>query len=304
MVGTSLSLGFAALFGVNQIIMRRGVLRASVNYVANISIFSGPLFFALIALITGELPKMGQFTWQTYIYFALAGVIHFAFGRTFAYRSVQLIGATRSNSVTGLNAIVSVALAIAVLHERLTPLVVLGMMLSMSGPLIIGMKESTRSGTRTRASSNGKDVDSGTLWRGILFGLGASLFWGSSSVLIKLGLDNGGLPIAGSMVCYLAASTAVSYKLLDRQTRREILTPNRPALQLALMTGMTTNLAQLMRFIALDHAPVITVSLVSRTVPVWVLILAFLLNRHLESFSRWVLLGNGLLVAGTVLVII
>src|SRR3990170_8553884 len=145
MLGTGLSLTFAALFGVNQIITRRGVLRASVNYIANISIFMGPVFFGLVALASGELLKLGQFTWQAYAYFAVAGVIHFAFGRTFAYRSLQLIGATRSNAVTGLNAIVSVGLAIAVLHERLTPLVVLGMMLSMSGPLIIGLKESTRS---------------------------------------------------------------------------------------------------------------------------------------------------------------
>ena len=92
MLGASIGLGCAALYGANQIIVRRSVMRASVNYVANISIFSGPLFFALVALLVGELSRMEQFSWKAYLLFASAGVVHFAMGRTFGYRSLQLIG--------------------------------------------------------------------------------------------------------------------------------------------------------------------------------------------------------------------
>src|SRR3989337_2342474 len=167
MLGTSLGLTFSAIFGINQIITRRGVMRSSVNYMANISIFSGPLFFALVALVTGERFRIGQFTWVAVFYFALAGIVHFALGRTFGYRSLQLIGATRCNVVTGLNAIVSVGLAIAVLHERLTPLITLGFLLSMAGPLIMGMQEGNNGGAEVKPDVPGKHVDARTLCLGV-----------------------------------------------------------------------------------------------------------------------------------------
>jgi drug/metabolite transporter (DMT)-like permease len=58
-----------------------------------------------------------------------------------------------------------------------------------------------------------------------------------------------------------------------------------------------------MRFIALAYGSVIVVSLMGRTVPLWVLIFSFLFNRELESFSRWVILGSTLLFSGTLLII-
>jgi len=42
---------------------------------------------------------------------------------------------------------------------------------------------------------------------------------------------------------------------------------------------------------------------VIRTSPLGVLLLAFIFNRQYESFSRWVLLSNALLVVGTILVL-
>ena len=47
----------------------------------------------------------------------------------------------------------------------------------------------------------------------------------------------------------------------------------------------------------------IVVSLMLRTLPLWVLLFAFIFNREYESFSRWVLFGNGLLMVGTILII-
>ena len=96
MLGVLISFGFAMTYGANQIIARRGVLRASAGYVAYISIFSGPFFFLAVTAATGDLFKLGNFPLASYGLFAMSGVIHFAFGRTFGYKSLLLIGATRS----------------------------------------------------------------------------------------------------------------------------------------------------------------------------------------------------------------
>jgi len=45
------------------------------------------------------------------------------------------------------------------------------------------------------------------------------------------------------------------------------------------------------------------VSLMLRTIPLWSLLFSFLFMREYESFSRWVLLGNALLVVGAILVV-
>ena len=329
MLGTVLGLAFAAAFGVNSIITRRGVLRVSSNYIANVSILSGTVFFLLACLVAGELLKLWEFSWQTYLFFALSGIVHFALGRTFGYRAIQLIGSTRSGIVTGLNAIVSVVLAVVILHETLTLIAVLGILLSMTGPILVAFKEQTVSraapaktpvlagvpshagapanastNPHPKAGSSAGDVDRRTLVLGLLFGAGSAVFWGSSAIFIKLGLDSGGSSLAGSLIAYVAASIAVTPALSSRRSRKELRASNWGDLRLALMSGMSTNIAQLLRYIALAHASVITVSLMSRTIPLWVLTFAFIFNRQHESFSRWVLVGNGLLLAGTVLVII
>ncbi|MDO8692439.1 MAG: DMT family transporter, partial [Dehalococcoidia bacterium] len=154
------------------------------------------------------------------------------------------------------------------------------------------------------AALYGKDVDRPTLIKGILLGAGAALFWGASPILVKMGLDSGGSSISGSLAAYTAAVIVLSPLLLRRKTRDELSNADGKSLQLALMSGMTTNVAQMLRFFALAYASVITVSVVSRTMIIFTLIFSFIFNRKVESFGIWVIIGNALLLIGTVLVII
>ena len=72
---------------------------------------------------------------------------------------------------------------------------------------------------------------------------------------------------------------------------------------MALWSGLTSNIAQLMRYLALEFGSAIIISLMLRTIPLWVLFFAFIFNREYESFSRFVLLGNAFIVVGTVLIL-
>jgi drug/metabolite transporter (DMT)-like permease len=299
MIGGILGLCSAATFGLNSIITRRGVLRVSSRYVTAISIFTGPLFFFPIATLTGEIFEVGQIPWRAYLHMALSGVCHFALGRAWAYKSIQIIGSTRSNVVISLNTVVTILLAMAVLKETLTLPMVFGILFSLSGPILILLKE------EGRGKAGFKELDRRTLCVGMLYGIGAAIFWGSSAIFIKLGLENGGTPIAGSLIAYLAASLAISpSSFFKEEKRQEILRQDRKSFELALLTGLTSSAAQLLRYLALGYSSVIVVSLMIRSMPLWVLIFAFIFNRQYESFSLWVLLGNGLLMIGTILVLI
>jgi drug/metabolite transporter (DMT)-like permease len=300
-----LGLTSAVAFGANSIITRRGMLRVSSNYVATISIFTGFLFFVLVTGMTGDLLGIAGLPWKAYLFWALSGVIHFAVGRTWAYRSLQLLGSNRSNIVTSLSPIATVALAMLLLKETVTFLQSLGIIFTLSGPLLILLKEQTSNeGSSMQSGSHGKEVDPRTLLLGVLYGAGAALFWGSSAIFIKFGLEAGGSPIAGTLIAYAAASFVISPPfLLSAGKRREISSEGRKPLPVAILSGLTTSVAQLLRYLSFGLGSVIVVSLMLRTLPLWVLLFAFIFNRQYESFSRWVLLGNGLLMIGTILII-
>lgn len=305
MLGTILGLGCAAVHGVNSVLIRRGLLWASSKYVANITIFTGLPFFLLVARLTGDIFKVAECPWQAYILFAFAGVVEFALGRTWAFRSVQLIGATRSNVVTSLNIIVTIILAMVILGETVTPLMIAGIFLSLSGPLLITVKESTAVGGAQSRANHGAEVDRRTLYKGILYGMGTAVFRGCAAVSVKLALDSGGPPVLGNLVAYLAACIAISpSSFLGAENRKEMFKAPQKAWRLALVSGITTGIAQLLKNLALKYGSVIVVSLMQRTIPIWVLLFAFTFNRKYESLSRWVLLGNGALMAGSLLVLI
>jgi drug/metabolite transporter (DMT)-like permease len=305
-LGILLGLGSAAVFGVNAIVTRRGVLRASSNYIANISVYTGLFFFVMLTGFTGDLFEINMLSGKAYFFWAVSGIIHFAMGRTWAFRSIQLLGATRSNIVTSLSPIATVSLAMLLLHERLTWIQILGVLFTLSGPLLVLWREDTARGNRNPGSPpRGSEVDRRALFLGTLYGAGAAVCWGSSAIFIKFGLESGGGAVAGTLIAYTAASVVISPSLwLSAYNRAEILSGNSKSLKAAVWSGLSTSVAQLLRYLSLGYATVIMASLMLRTTPVWVLLLAFIFNREIESFSRWVLLGNALLIVGTILIII
>ncbi|MBI4320810.1 MAG: DMT family transporter [Chloroflexi bacterium] len=303
MLGTLLAVGSAAVFGVNSTVIRRGVLRASPSFIATISILIGPVYFLLVSMASGEILKLAGFTWQAYVFFAVAGVIHFALGRTFGYRAIQHLGSTRASVMAGLSDVVGVVLAITVLQEVLTPVMALGICFSLSGPTLIALKaNSSANQIQPELNSIEKSANGNAVHIGLLYGVGSAIFWGSSAIFIKFGLASGGSSIAGLLISYAAAALAVLPSLRDREIKSAILAPERNSVQLAVMSGLTSCTAQMLRFLALAQGSVIVVSVVGRSSPIWVLIFGFIFNRKYETFSRWVILGNTLLLIGTVLI--
>ncbi|MBM4338659.1 MAG: DMT family transporter [Deltaproteobacteria bacterium] len=306
-LGTLLGISSAFFFAVNSIITRRGVLRVSSNYIAVGSIFTGTFFFLLLLALTGNLFSFAQIPWKALLFWILSGIIHFALGRTWAYRSIQFIGSNRSNVVTSLNPMVTIVLALLILHEEVNELMSLGILFSLAGPLVMLLKEKTLTGPNSLSGGiQGKDVNRFTVYKGFFYGAGAAVFWGSSAIFIKLAMkEGGGSPIAGSFLAYLAASVVVAPSIImNPKNRREFFSEKTDSMMLAITCGLTSGLAQLLRYVALGYTSAIIVSLLNRTVPIWVLILSFMFMRRYESFSRWVLIGNGLLVIGTLLVVI
>jgi drug/metabolite transporter (DMT)-like permease len=180
----------------------------------------------------------------------------------------------------------------------------IGMILILIGPIVLLKEKVSVEDQPSKVGGRGKELDRRTFYKGIFYGVGAALFWGSSAILIKLGLENGGTPVAGTFIAYSSASLVIApSSFLNREHREEILRRDKESIKDVLYSGLTSNMAQLMRYVALGFGSAIVVSLTLRTVSLWNLLLSFLFMREYESFSRWVLMGNAFLVVGTILVI-
>lgn len=232
--------------------------------------------------------------------------MYFALGRDCANRAIGLIGATRSSIITGLKAVVVIVLAVIILKESPMVFMGLGILLALVGPSLMLRKELT---VTTNAESGAlphiTELDRRILCRGMLYVIGTAVLWGSSPLFIKVASEEGGSSLGGILIAYVAASIAIGPSiLLSRDINKEMVTMDGRSLRLALLGGLTINVAQMLRYLALAHTTVIVISVMTQTTPLWVLLSAFIFNRKLESFSRWVLLGNALLIIGTTMVIV
>ncbi len=78
MLGAFLALCSAATFALNNAFARRGVLTGSVFQALSISVPIGVPMFLLGAIVTGSLGFFLEFSAKAYFFFALAGILHFA----------------------------------------------------------------------------------------------------------------------------------------------------------------------------------------------------------------------------------
>src|SRR5688500_15732300 len=136
MLGGLLALLSAAAFAFETATARRGVLTASVTQALAITVPLGVPIFLVLALAFGGLPIIAGFSAQAIACLAAAGVLHFTWGCYCNYRATKAMGANLVAPVQQSNMLVTLALAILILGEQLTPLRVLGIGLVALGPAL------------------------------------------------------------------------------------------------------------------------------------------------------------------------
>ncbi|CAN0477107.1 unnamed protein product, partial [Phaeothamnion confervicola] len=135
-LGGLLALVSAATFAFETVTARRGVLSGSVVQALSITVPLGVPIFLLFAAGFGALGTLASFSTPTTVYLASAGILHFVWGRYCNYRASKAMGANLVAPVQQSNMLVTLALAIWILGEHLTPLRILGIGLVILGPAL------------------------------------------------------------------------------------------------------------------------------------------------------------------------
>ena len=319
MLGALFAVLSALSFGFSTIAARRGVVGSSASYGLYITVIMGVPLFVVAAAATGQLLDTFDLSLEALGMLSAAGVLHFLIGRYCNYRCIDAIGSNRSQPLQATNTLYSVVVAVLVLGENVTPLMFVGILLLMVGPLVMierrrqpqpAPTESNATPVATPASSQSAPSDAPArpnaaiaprYAEGYLYGLLSAAAYGTSPVMIRYALEDTGLGVAGGMVAYIAAASVLVASLALPGRIRDLSGFNLKIISFFLASAVAVFLAQLFRFAALAIAPVSVVTPLTRLGVVFTPFLAFIFNRNLESFSPRVLMGIAISGIGALL---
>ncbi len=318
MLGALFAVLSALSFGFSTIAARRGVVGSSASYGLYITVIMGVPLFLVAAAATGQLLDTFDLSLEALGMLSAAGVLHFLIGRYCNYRCIDAIGSNRSQPLQATNTLYSVVVAVLVLGENVTPLMFVGILLLMVGPLVMIERRRqlqpapTESGASPVAPQTSSQAPAEAPARpnaaiapryaeGYLYGLLSAAAYGTSPVMIRYALEDTGLGVAGGMVAYIAAASVLVASLALPGRIRDLSGFNLKIISFFLASAVAVFLAQLFRFAALAIAPVSVVTPLTRLGVVFTPFLAFIFNRNLESFSPRVLAGIAISGIGALL---
>jgi uncharacterized membrane protein len=297
----------AATFAFNNAAARRGVLTGSVAQAIAVTVPIGVPMFVVAALITGSLAIVAEFSVLSLLYLSTAGVIHFVFGRYCNYRATKAMGANLVGPVQQISMVLTLALAIAVLGEVLTPLRIIGIGLVVLGPMLTLAGHEKRapaaSGTADTAPAQSQAIPfKANYAEGYVWSLLSAIGYGSSPIFVTLGIQDKGLGggVAAGVVSYSAATIATGLILLWPGQLRHVLSIRRDAARWFTLSGVLVCLSQVFLYMAYAIAPVSVVTPIQRLSILLRVYASVLINPHHEVFGGGVIAGTVVSLIGAV----
>ena len=300
-LGALLSLTSAFSFSVNSILIRRGIAGAgaTASQGALITVVLGVPFGFIAVLVTGQVLRFGEVSPMGYLLLFGAGVVHFVIGRYCNYRAIGAIGASRSSPLQAFATPYSILMAVILLDEVVTPLMLAAIGLVLLAPAV--MIERRPRTPAPAAVSRGAVGDTPVprdkaleirQLEGYIFASLAGIAYGTSPLFIRAALaDATGMAAIGTFVAYVSAA-AVLLATMALPGRRQLMRSINPYyIRLFGGAGFSVFFAQLLRFFALSMADVVVVAPLQRMVGVFTIILTYLVNRSVETITPRVVLG-------------
>lgn len=294
MLGGFLALLSAITFGFNNASVRRGVLSGSVLQALAITVPVGVPFFLVMILVTGNIGAVTGLTTESFLWLAAAGVLHFVIGRYCNYRSTKAIGGNLSGPWKQSNLILALVLAIVFLGEVLTPLKVAGIVLILLGAYLT----SKATFKKPKPAKEGEPKAEHTAFEpsyreGYSFALLSAVAYGSSPILVRMGLESQGPGSSfwGGLISYSSAALVIGLILLLPGRWKHVREVGQSSVRWFSLAAILVGFSQMFRYMALAIAPVSVVTPIQSTSVVFRVIFGWLINRNTEVFGAWVILG-------------
>lgn len=294
MLGGFLALLSAITFGFNNASVRRGVLSGSVLQALSITVPVGVPFFLVMILVTGNIGAITGMSTEAFLWLAGAGVLHFVIGRYCNYRSTKAIGGNLSGPWKQSNLILALVLAIIFLGEVLTPLKMAGIVLILLGAYFTSRATFKKpDAVKEGASASAPPTFEPSYKEGYSFALLSAVAYGSSPILVRMGLESQGPGASfwGGLISYSSAALVIGLILLLPGRWQHVREIGQSSVRWFSLAAILVGFSQMFRYMALAIAPVSVVTPIQSTSVVFRVIFGWLVNRNTEVFGAWVILG-------------
>jgi len=295
-LGAILSLLSAASFALNITAARRGVVTGTPLQGTALTVPIGVACFLSVAIATGQIAGLNAFPPAAAAWMAAVGLLHFLLGRYCNYRANQAAGVNITAPVIQLQIVVTLALAVIILHEPCTILQVLGAGVMLAGALVTQYQ---------RPSSKPREAAFVARYvPGYLFASLAALAYGTSPIMARFALANTGpgSGILGGLLAYCAATAVVGLAMIWPRLRHEVIVVKRENVRWFAYSGVFVAMAQGFFFSAVAVAPIMVVSPLLQFSLLFRLLFSSLLNPDHEIFGRLVVAGVATSILGSLAV--
>ncbi|MBI4286916.1 MAG: DMT family transporter [Chloroflexi bacterium] len=279
----------AAGFGVARIFAGIGLQNIKPLHGSVISLVFGWLL-ALAVVLVFQFKALISVSPIEMVWLSIIGVLSFALGRGLSFLGIKYIGISRSTTVYASYPIFTMALAIPLLGERISFLLVIGVLLIIGG-LTLLLSERKTEKTALKGANR---------LLGIGFSLASAISYGANTVLIKWvvsGMVNPLVTVAVSLFFGTLALSVFSGKRLGESIR------NSPrSAGFFILSGLAMTAGSLAFYSSLSLAPAVVVTPLGATSPLFAVLGTYLFLRKIEKVTYQVVAGCLMVVAGGVLV--
>lgn len=276
-----IAIGAAIAYALSFILSKRGFRNSTPLTITFVSLLIQTVtLFTIVLTITG-IPQTTSFV---LVLFAISGILQ-ALVRQLTYIGIEKIGAARSGPIRASVPLWSAAIAIFFLGEKITAAIGLGTILVVGGILLISW----------RADEHVTDFRP---WY-IIAPLLAAILGGVVYPIRRYALRFSDEPIFfGAVVGVVGLFCTASYLALS--TTKEKLVWNRQSVGYFIAAGSFESLGLLLVLYALTFGPVVMVTPLTATLPLWVVIGSKLFLNDVEKITRRIAIGALLVVLGTI----
>jgi drug/metabolite transporter (DMT)-like permease len=283
--------GSGLAFGLFQAVNVRAVRQLDDVYVSTfLQLLVAALVTVVICALAGELDLIAHASAWGIVSFLIAGGLHFFVGWTLLNLSQHRIGAARTSPLLATAPLWGLAIAAVVYGELPHAEAIAGIVLMVIGAITVSSPAAM----------------AGMRWQDSGFAVGTAFLWALSPIFTIEGLQEIDSPLLGVTIGVVAAAAGFGLLVLiwpgSRQRARGL---PRGGLVLKMVAGGIVALATWGRWEALDHIDVgVVLALNLLAVPTVLLLAPVIAGRRSERVTVRVWVGAGLVVMGSLLLIL
>jgi uncharacterized membrane protein len=266
--------------------MKKGIERTNPTSAMLVVTVVGSLIFLAISL---PVVKFDYLRSKAFLLFILAGIFAPALVRWFYFISLDRLGASVSASIASTGPAFTAILAIIFLKEKLTVSISLGIVLIITGIIILQRNIDTGGDFSVQRKKD------------LIFPLLSAIFLGLALVFRKMGLNILDVPLFGVTVGFLTSLVFYSIMFLMSKSMRNSISMNRNDLLFLCAAGVSLTTGWLTLFYALSLGNVIIVAPLANLQPVMVVGLSYLFLKDIERITPKMIAGIILVLIGVVL---